>query len=90
MTFGSFVAGSTFLGGGAVAFLTLTKMLLVDPVTAKSFSLAIQSVGMTAASIYIFVLSFLRFVQVSGNLSRRRKCWNMPVSFLFSEFTRPN
>ena len=53
MAFGSFVAGSTFLGGGAVAFPALTKMFSVDPVTAKSFSLAIQAVGMSSASLYI-------------------------------------
>lgn len=53
MVFGSFVAGSTFLGGGAIAFPALTKILAVDPITAKSFSLAIQSVGMSSASLYI-------------------------------------
>jgi len=53
MALGSFVAGSTFLGGGAVAFPALTKILLLDPVAAKTFSFAIQSVGMTSASIYI-------------------------------------
>lgn len=53
MAFGSFVAGSTFLGGGAVAFPALTKLFSVDPVTAKSFSLAIQAVGMSSASLYI-------------------------------------
>ena len=53
MVFGSFVGGSTFLGGGAIAFPALTKILAVDPVTAKSFSLAIQSVGMSSASLYI-------------------------------------
>ena len=55
MTLGSFVAGSTFLGGGAVAFPALTKILHADPITAKNFSLAIQSVGMTSASIYILL-----------------------------------
>ncbi len=53
MAFGSFVAGATFLGGGSVAFPALTKLLAVEPVTAKTFSLAIQSVGMTSASLYI-------------------------------------
>ena len=53
MAFGSFVAGSTFLGGGAVAFPALTKIFAIDPVTAKSFSLAIQAVGMSSASLYI-------------------------------------
>ena len=54
MAFGSFVAGSTFLGGGSVAFPALTKIFSFEPVIAKSFSLAIQSVGMTSASLYIF------------------------------------
>jgi uncharacterized membrane protein YfcA len=53
MTFGSFVAGATFLGGGSVAFPALTKILQTDPVTAKTFSLAIQSIGMSSATIYI-------------------------------------
>jgi len=53
MAFGSFVAGSTFLGGGAVAFPALTKLLSIEPVSAKSFSLAIQSIGMSSASLYI-------------------------------------
>ncbi|WP_246434684.1 sulfite exporter TauE/SafE family protein [Teredinibacter haidensis] len=53
MALGSFVAGSTFLGGGAVAFPGLTKIMAVDPSSAKTFSLAIQSVGMTSASLYI-------------------------------------
>ncbi len=60
MALGSFVAGSTFLGGGAVAFPSLTKILAVAPVTAKTFSLAIQSVGMTSASLYI--LSRVKYV----------------------------
>lgn len=53
MALGSFVAGSTFLGGGAVAFPAMTKILGADAHMAKNFSLAIQSVGMTSASIYI-------------------------------------
>ena len=50
MVFGSFVAGGTALGGGAVAFPVMTKVLAIEPTTAKVFSLAIQSFGMTAAS----------------------------------------
>ena len=50
MVFGSFVAGGTALGGGAVAFPVMTKVLAIEPATAKVFSLAIQSFGMTAAS----------------------------------------
>ncbi|SMF64178.1 Uncharacterized membrane protein YfcA [Alteromonadaceae bacterium Bs31] len=55
MALGSFVAGSTFLGGGAVAFPAVTKILHSDPNTAKTFSLAIQSVGMSSASVYILM-----------------------------------
>ncbi len=53
MTFGSFVAGFSAEGGGAVAFPVFTKLLHVIPVNAKQFSLLIQSVGMTMASIFI-------------------------------------
>ncbi len=53
MIFGSFIAGGTAMGGGAVAFPVLTKLLSVAPVTAKLFSLGIQSFGMTAASLTI-------------------------------------
>ncbi|MBQ4836932.1 MULTISPECIES: sulfite exporter TauE/SafE family protein [Pseudoalteromonas] len=53
MALGSFVAGGTALGGGAVAFPVMTKVLAIEPSTAKVFSLAIQSFGMTAATITI-------------------------------------
>lgn len=53
MVFGSFVAGGTALGGGAVAFPIMTKVLNIEPHTAKVFSLAIQSFGMTAAALTI-------------------------------------
>jgi uncharacterized membrane protein YfcA len=53
MVFGSFIAGGTALGGGAVAFPVMTKLLGIEPATAKVFSLAIQSFGMTAASVAI-------------------------------------
>ena len=56
MLFGSFVAGATSEGGGAVAFPVFTKLLHVDPQDAKVFSLAIQSVGMTSASLLIVLL----------------------------------
>lgn len=50
MVFGSLVAGGTALGGGVVAFPVLTKIFGIVPFKAKVFSLAIQSIGMTAAS----------------------------------------
>lgn len=56
MIFGSLIAGGTSEGGGAVAFPVFTKILEISPHTAKVFSLAIQSVGMTAASLAIFLM----------------------------------
>lgn len=55
MVAGSFVAGSTPQGGGAVAFPVFTKVLSIDTSVARTFSLAIQTVGMTAASLSIII-----------------------------------
>lgn len=55
MLFGSLIAGATSEGGGAVAFPVFTKLLGVNPQDAKIFSLAIQSVGMTSASLFIIL-----------------------------------
>ncbi|MEM7324241.1 MAG: sulfite exporter TauE/SafE family protein [Actinomycetota bacterium] len=55
MVVGSFVAGATPQGGGAVAFPVFTKVLDVPAEAARSFSLCIQAVGMTSASIAIIV-----------------------------------
>jgi uncharacterized membrane protein YfcA len=55
MVFGSAIAGGTSLGGGAVAFPVFTKLLHIAPQDAKLFSLAIQSVGMMAASLAIIL-----------------------------------
>ncbi|WP_017444308.1 sulfite exporter TauE/SafE family protein [Gayadomonas joobiniege] len=52
MLFGSFVAGLTPLGGGAVAFPVFTKLFAVDASDARLFSLAIQAVGMSFASLF--------------------------------------
>jgi uncharacterized membrane protein YfcA len=53
MVFGSFVAGSTPQGGGAVAFPVFTKVLDIPAPVARSFALCIQAVGMGAASLSI-------------------------------------
>lgn len=54
MLFGSFVAGSTPAGGGAVAFPVFTKLLGVPPEEARTFSLMIQTVGMGMAALFIY------------------------------------
>jgi len=55
MVFGSFIAGASSEGGGAVAFPVMTLVFGIVPDVARNFGLAIQSVGMTAASYLILV-----------------------------------
>lgn len=55
MIFGSFVAGATSEGGGAVAFPIFTKVLGIPSSEARVFSLMIQSVGMTMAGLVIWL-----------------------------------
>lgn len=53
MAFGSYAAGATPMGGGTVGFPVLV-LLFKEPATlGRDFSFAIQSIGMTSASIYI-------------------------------------
>ncbi len=72
MSFGSMVAGGTSMGGGAVAFPFFTKVLHVPPQEATLFSLAIQSVGMSAASLTIVAMNtkvewkFIRWASLGG------------------------
>lgn len=56
MVFGSLVGGGTSEGGGAIAFPIFTKLLHISAANARNFSLAIQSVGMGAASLSILFL----------------------------------
>lgn len=53
MVLGSFIAGATSEGGGAVAFPAMTLVFGIAPPVARDFSLMIQAVGMTAASATI-------------------------------------
>lgn len=73
MVFGSFVAGSTPQGGGAIAFPVFTKMLMVPGDAARSFALIIQAVGMTAASAHIVLdrrrLDWRALLLVGGSAS---------------------
>lgn len=75
MVLGAFVAGLTPEGGGAVAFPVLSIFFNVDRVIARDFSLMIQSIGMTSASIFILTNK--------ANTLRNYKplLWFVPVSF---------
>ena len=53
MAAGSYVAGSTPMGGGTVGFPILVLLMDLPATLGRDFSFAIQSVGMTSASIYI-------------------------------------
>lgn len=53
MVFGSFIAGASAEGGGAIAFPVFTLLLDIPPEAARNFSFAIQSYGMVAASMLI-------------------------------------
>ena len=53
MLFGSYVAGSTPMGGGTVAFPVLVLLFGLPATLGRDFSFAVQSIGMTSASLFI-------------------------------------
>lgn len=55
MILGSFVAGASSEGGGAIAYPAMTLLFNIGPDVARNFSFAIQSFGMTFAAIWIFL-----------------------------------
>lgn len=56
MSLGSYVAGSTPMGGGTVGFPMLVLLFDMPGALGRNFGLAIQSIGMVSASIYILSL----------------------------------
>jgi uncharacterized membrane protein YfcA len=61
MFLGSYVAGSTPMGGGTVGFPVLVLLFGQPPTLGRDFSFAVQSVGMTSAGL--FILGRLRPVE---------------------------
>ncbi len=61
MMLGSFVAGATAEGGGAVAYPVFTKVLHIASSDARTFALMIQSFGMGMAALFI-VTRRIRFL----------------------------
>ena len=55
MALGSYFAGSTPMGGGTVGFPVLTLIFDFPASLGRNFGLAVQSVGMVSASIFILV-----------------------------------
>ena len=74
MVFGSFIAGSSPEGSAAIAYPVFTLLLNIDPSDARNFAFAIQSIGMTAASVFIISSkikvdwSYIKLVSVPGAL----------------------
>ncbi len=72
MFFGAFIAGSSPEGSAAIAFPIFTLYLDIAPSVARNFAFAIQSVGMTAASIFIISRgikierNYIKFVSIGG------------------------
>lgn len=53
MAFGSYFAGSTPMGGGTVGFPVLTLLFDYPASLGRNFGLAVQSIGMVSATIFI-------------------------------------
>lgn len=85
MAFGSLIAGATSEGGGAVAFPVFTKVLHIAPFDAKVFALAIQSIGMTTASLVIIAMG----IQVEWRVIRWATVGGFPGIFLGSAIFSP-
>lgn len=72
MIFGSFIAGASSEGGGAIAYPVMTLFFEIEPQVARNFSFAIQSVGMTFASLWIIFskirieINYLLFAGLGG------------------------
>jgi uncharacterized protein len=72
MALGSYVAGSTPMGGGTVGFPVLVLLFDQPASLGRNFGLTIQSIGMTSASIFILC----RRTPVAFNMLR----WAVPGS----------
>jgi len=72
MVFGSFIAGSSPEGSAAISYPVFTLLLNIPPAVARNFSFAIQSIGMTSASLLILGLrvrvdwNYIRYVTLGG------------------------
>lgn len=97
MALGSFIAGATSEGGGAVAFPVMTLFFGIEPATARDFSLMIQSVGMVAAALTIFAARIrverhaLVWSSLGGALGvvlgLEHVAWRLPPAFAKMLFT---
>lgn len=74
MVFGAFIAGSSPEGSAAIAYPVFTLYLDIMPENARNFAFAIQSIGMTAASLFILGRRipvdwyYIRYITIGGLL----------------------
>ena len=72
MVVGSFIAGSSPEGSAAIAYPIFTLYMKIPPPVARNFAFAIQSIGMTSASLLILSLkikvewNYIRYVTFGG------------------------
>jgi uncharacterized protein len=72
MVFGSFIAGSSPEGSASVAYPVFTLYLNIEPSVARNFAFAIQSLGMTSATLLILGLklkvdwNYIMYVTIGG------------------------
>ena len=72
MAFGAFIAGSSPEGSAAIAYPVFTLLLDIAPADTRNFAFSIQSIGMTAASLFILSSmikvdwQYIRYVSTSG------------------------
>ncbi len=72
MVFGSFIAGSSPEGSAAIAYPVFTLLLNIPPAVARNFAFAIQSIGMTSATLLIIGMkikvewNYIKFVTIGG------------------------
>jgi uncharacterized protein len=72
MVVGSFIAGSSPEGSAAVSYPVFTLLLEIQPAVARNFSFAIQSIGMSSASLMLLGLkvkldwNYIKFVTLGG------------------------
>lgn len=89
MLFASFIAGATSEGGGAIAFPVMTLIFDIKPVDAKTFSLLIQSVGMTSAAIMIKHLK-IKVIDRAIIFGALGAFGGMPIGLYFAPFIPPH
>jgi uncharacterized protein len=72
MIFGSFIAGASPEGSAAVAYPVFTLILKIAPPVARNFAFAIQSIGMTSATLLIIGMkikvdwTYIKYVAFGG------------------------